>query len=445
MSEAFFKKNPNADPRRFVFKNGKVFFKIDPDDEDRLVDVEFRAFCDVPAFVKYLTSYKEKGFGIFFADGTIQPLKKKAFGDDVHAFKAYVNENQFFTTNLPPPDITNSSSADYRKNPYMAAIVGAYVVTYFCGVSTRHMEFDDKTPKVITSIMRYHLYYQIMKFLKDPTLLNKYISRVPSVVKSRKPTRDVWSEAYYQGRENLNTWLSEQTDLKKIRNYRVSTNDRGNQTGIRYEKVTGQEPKDVADYKQFVAESTDGLTKIGQKLVQESVESYVYAVLGSQARTRWKIVGDGANSLQTQDVFYKIAKDTIVQTDTTSTVENMRTAIKNTNVVLNMAISPGMILIPSDLVLQKVKVPGYNNVLKLATDKMKFGKNTDVNFKAPIAKTETDVASDKTATKIFTSVVPTKVPSSKEPNIALSDPSLESEILGVTMTIGGFLISLLLF
>ncbi len=52
-----------------------------------------------------------------------------------------------------------------------------------------------------------------------------------------------------------------------------------------------------------------------------------------------------------------------------------------------MAISPGMILVPSNLIIQKEKIPGYNNVLTQATDKMKFGKNTGVNYRAPIVTT----------------------------------------------------------
>ena len=43
----------------------------------------------------------------------------------------------------------------------------------------------------------------------------------------------------------------------------------------------------------------------------------------------------------------------------------MRTAIKDTNVVLNMAITPGIILIPSNTIILKEKVVGYNNVLTL--------------------------------------------------------------------------------
>ncbi len=145
--------------------------------------------------------------------------------------------------------------------------------------------------------------------------------------------------------------------------------------------MTGQSLNDVNDYKMFIATTTDGLTKIGQKLLQQSVESYVYTILGAQAKTRWPIIGEGAKSLQTQDVFRTIVKEMIAQSDVTI-ISNMRTAIASTNVILNMAISPGMILVSSNLIIQEEKIPGYNNILTIATDKMKFGKNTNVNYKA---------------------------------------------------------------
>ena len=88
-------------------------------------------------------------------------------------------------------------------------------------------------------------------------------------------------------------------------------------------------------------------------------------------------------SLQTQEVFKKLVNDTIIQSDPTVTISNMRKAIKDTNVVLNTAISPGIILIPSNLIILDKMVAGYNNVLKLATSGMKFGKNDDVNYFKP--------------------------------------------------------------
>ena len=431
MATAFFKKYPDADPSRFVFKDDKVFFKINPDNENRLADIEYRVFYDSPEWSKYLTSYKDRGFGIWFADGTIQPYEKNPSKEDIHNFPVHVTDEKYFAASLPQLSVTNSSSSDYKQNPYLIAIIAAYVSTYVCGISTKHMEFNDQTPGIVTSMVRYHLYYQISRFLRDPNKLDRYISKVPDSVKKHKPTNDVWTKAYHQGSEELLTWLSDQKDRHKLRNYRYSKNAKGVVTGIAYEKITGQSPKSVDDYKMFVATKTDGLTKLGQKLLQQSVESYVYAVLGAQASLRFPIVGEGAKSLQTQDKFRTIVKETIAQSDVSVTISNMRTAIASTNVVLNMAISPGMILVPSDLIIQKEKIPGYNNVLTLATDKMKLGKNTGVNYKAPSTPKTSSRTTQKTGSP---------KPKPKPPKI-----SVASEILGMTMMVGGLLISKYVF
>ena len=471
----FFKKYPDADPNRFVFKDGKVFFKINPDNEYRLVDIESRAYQGVSDWTKYLTSYKERGFGIWFADGTIQPYKKNHTATkDVNKFKVYVTDDDYFVANLPSLDITNTSSLYYEKNSYLTAIIAAYVSTYVCGISTKHLEYNNQTPGIITSMVRYNLYYQMNRFLTYPKKLERYFSLVPNSVKKHKPTHVGWVDAYDQGREEINTWLLEKQkegELRKIRKWSYSKNSHGYVTGIKYQKVGGHFPNSVDDYKMFIATTTNGLTKIGQKLFQQSIESCVYSILGAQAKTRWSIVGEGAKSLQTQDVFHKIVKESLVESDVTITISNMRTAIETTNVVLNMAISPGMILVPSDLTIQKKKIPGYNNILKLATDKMKFGKNADVNYKvsdpAPASQSSTqggdtpkttnseskssaqggNTGSESPKTTSTPNVVrPTQggsakaVPKPKSPKI-----SVASEILGVTMMIGGFLISKYVF
>ena len=183
-------------------------------------------------------------------------------------------------------------------------------------------------------------------------------------------------------------------------------------------------------------------------------------MLGAQAKTRWPIVGKGAKSLQTQDVFYTIVKETIAQSDITITISNMRTAISSTNIVPNMAISPGMILVPSNLIIQKKKIPGYNNILTLATDKMKFGENTGINYKAPII-----IPSDATQTNRVGDMTPKAKTQGSEASIVnaktmehsdatqtniVAKPkapiaSIASEILGVTMMVEGFLFSKYIF
>ena len=51
----------------------------------------------------------------------------------------------------------------------------------------------------------------------------------------------------------------------------------------------------------------------------------------------------------------------------------MRTAM------LNLVISPGIILIPSSMIILKEHIKGFKNVLILATKNMKFGVNEEIN------------------------------------------------------------------
>ena len=104
----------------------------------------------------------------------------------------------------------------------------------------------------------------------------------------------------------------------------------------------------------------------------------MYSVLGAQANTRWALVDEGAKSLQTQVVFRKIVNDTVIEDDQTITINNMRRAI-DAKVVLNTAICPGLILIPSSLIILEKKIPGFNNIVTMADYWMKIGENKTVN------------------------------------------------------------------
>ena len=58
----------------------------------------------------------------------------------------------------------------------------------------------------------------------------------------------------------------------------------------------------------------------------------------------------------------------------------MNKAVSDTNVVLNLAVSPSLWLLPSSVVILKNPIDGYNNKLRIASEKMRFGINLNVNF-----------------------------------------------------------------
>ncbi len=168
---------------------------------------------------------------------------------DIDKLKVYVTVDKWLAAELKPITITNTLSSDYKKNLYLTAILATYVSTYVCGISSEHLKYNRNTPGIITSMVRHHLYYQISKFLKDSNKLERYISHIPQAIRRHKPTSNIWSDAFDQGSEEINTWLSEVKDRSKIRNYGYHKNPRGQITGISYQKVTGQSPNDANDYK----------------------------------------------------------------------------------------------------------------------------------------------------------------------------------------------------
>jgi hypothetical protein len=78
----------------------------------------------------------------------------------------------------------------------------------------------------------------------------------------------------------------------------------------------------------------------------------------------------------------------------------MRKAIKDTNVVLDTAISPGVTLIPSNMIILNKMVSGYNNILTLAESGMRFGKNEGVNYHDIITRSEDVVAKPPAKTEV---------------------------------------------
>ncbi len=59
-------------------------------------DITSDTFLNNKTWTKYLTSNKDKGFGIWYADGTIQPYEKNTTMKDIDKFKVYVTDTQYF-------------------------------------------------------------------------------------------------------------------------------------------------------------------------------------------------------------------------------------------------------------------------------------------------------------------------------------------------------------
>ena len=54
----------------------------------------------------------------------------------------------------------------------------------------------------------------------------------------------------------------------------------------------------------FIRPTSEGLNSLGQTLLMQSIEAFVYSILGAQADSRFSIVNQGGKSLQTQEIFH---------------------------------------------------------------------------------------------------------------------------------------------
>ena len=248
-----------------------------------------------------------------------------------------------------------------------------------------HFKNDNKVPKITTSIFRYYLYYNMARFLHDPSKLKKYITTGElSLIQKHIPIKKIWKQKYKQTKEIVSLFLAKKRkERKEVRNVTYYGMGIGGVIGIKYEEVTKVTNLSDDNWIRYIPQKSNGLTSYGLLFLQNAVESYVYAVLGAQARTKWPIVGQGAKSLQTQHTFGKIVNDNIAQDNEDVLVSDMRKAIKSTNVILNLSILPGVILVPSNMIILDRPIAGYNNVLTTAIEKMKFGANQKLNYFQP--------------------------------------------------------------
>ena len=133
-------------------------------------------------------------------------------------------------------------------------------------------------------------------------------------------------------------------------------------------------------YEYFLCPVSHGLTSAGLSRINQSIESFCYAILGSQVDVRSSIAGSQGSSIETQRQFLSMVEDAIRNPDLGKSVQRFQLAIESAKVRLDLAISPGTWLLPSKMVVNTESVVGYNNKLKKATSFMKIGVNSDLNI-----------------------------------------------------------------
>lgn len=302
----------------------------------------------------------------------IIPKVKRIFGMrkkmDVEHFRAFVTEQDYFQFQVTLPKIVVPLSRKFDlsdpKNMYSRVMKAMYVLSYLGGISLKNLKSENPIAK---SLAHFYFFYFIQKVFHFPDLFKNYDASV--LEKLHWEFNDVSTHwVWWHPRMKMDVKEFQRKGNENIQNIR--------RIGKKvYYDIVGDLREDIgSDYKTLLMEKSSGLTRVGQILFQESTQAYVFCVLGAQVKTRWKIVGDNVKSFQTQTVFQdQLVPERIALNNLTKLISDLRLAVRDSKVRLDFCISPGLVLIPSQMVFIEDS-PGYNNIITVASDQ-KFGVN----------------------------------------------------------------------
>ena len=121
------------------------------------------------------------------------------------------------------------------------------------------------------------------------------------------------------------------------------------------------------------------MTQAGLSRINQSIEAFVYYILGAQVNVGSSILGEGGRAKEAQTEFLTLIEDAIRQPDLAQSVQRYQLAVDQAKVRLNLAVCPGAWLMPARMIINTESTAGYNNKLKQARAGIKLGINNDVN------------------------------------------------------------------
>ena len=150
---------------------------------------------------------------------------------------------------------------------------------------------------------------------------------------------------------------------------------------IKGNRISYIRPDPVASnqYDWFAPKTSAGLTEAGLSRINQSIEAFVYCILGAQVNVRSSILGEGGRAKEAQTEFLNMMLDAITNNDMAKSVQRYQLALDQARVRLNFAVCPGAWLMPARMIINTESIVGYNNKLMQAVPGMKLGVNNDVN------------------------------------------------------------------
>ena len=422
----FTKHFPNADKTKFVVQTcidaknnitAEVFFKEGPGSLQSVFGSDRRywsqqmktaiGLAGVAGFPYQLSPLKTKTpMPIPAVDFTeAVPSLAKIFNQDK---KIYASPEEFFVTKFrnifQQTRLTHTASAESKNwlaGPNMKywpqqLNFAVFCATQGCGVSREIFDSGLSLAPQIRAFYQFHVYFTVRRVLYqlggiqsisalpgDPTFnpLNNHYD-TPSYkslcaefgIDPSSDFRFTVGKNHGLGRVNGEMQL----DFKYPGWMKFE--DEGGKA-IKGNRISYIRPDSVASnqYDWFAPKTSTGLSQAGLSRINQSIEAFVYCVLGAQVNVRSSILGVGGRAKEAQTEFLTLIEDAIRQPDLAKSVQRYQLAVDEAKVRLNLAVCPGAWLMPARMIINTESTVGYNNKLKQAAPGMKLGVNNDVN------------------------------------------------------------------
>ena len=180
-----------------------IFFKVDDLTSYDITSDTFHTKLEWNKFLHWVDGWRS-----VLPDMIFRPNKDLKM--NVHSFKVYVTETESFITKLdhikpmynkPKGTFIDMLPFDYHFDSYFCSLAAAYITTFKCGISEDHLtnNLPDSHSDIVTSIVRFHLHFHLSGFMRNPKLLDQYITKDDQPrsqcfrVRTRGETRKPWS------------------------------------------------------------------------------------------------------------------------------------------------------------------------------------------------------------------------------------------------------------
>jgi hypothetical protein len=132
----------------------------------------------------------------------------------------------------------------------------------------------------------------------------------------------------------------------------------------------------------FILDKSSGYTRPGVERINDSIRTYVWAILGAQGQTRTNILGTGL-AFDAQKQFLVNVEGAISSpVDVPSSIERYQKVLQYAREKVDYVFGYDLYMSPGDMQLRIGKIEGYNNLIVTATKDMQLGSNTMVNATA---------------------------------------------------------------